>query len=160
MLKRFSFGVAVCSFAQDGYETDTADAPPSSWRDAEIDADRTARIGQAGNAMHVQCMGVVLIYILSRGNMRRDVAAAVPGPVPAPATAAGQAAEPEALPQAAVAAAAAQCKSGPASVPPPPPPVSSVLPFSSSRSQSQSQLSTSLLSMAQMVFGPGPKRRR
>lgn len=156
MLKRFSFGVAVCSFAQDGYETDTADAPPSSWRDAEIDADRTARIGQAGNAMHVQCMGVVLIYILSRGNMRRDVAAAVP----APATAAGQAAEPEALPQAAVAAAAAQCKSGPASVPPPPPPVSSVLPFSSSRSQSQSQLSTSLLSMAQMVFGPGPKRRR
>ena len=154
MLKRFSFGVAVCSFAQDGYETDTADAPPSSWRDAEIDADRTARIGQAGNAMHVQCMGVVLIYILSRGNMRRDVAAAGPG------TAAGQAAEPEALPQAAVAAAAAQCKSGPASVPPPPPPVSSVLPFSSSRSQSQSQLSTSLLSMAQMVFGPGPKRRR
>ena len=79
MLKRFSFGVAVCSFAQDGYETDTADAPPSSWRDAEIDADRTARIGQAGNAMHVQCMGVVLIYILSRGNMRRDVAAAVAG---------------------------------------------------------------------------------
>ena len=86
MLKRFSFGIAVCSFAQDGYETDTADAPSSSWREAEPDTNRTARIGQAGNAMHVQCMGVVLIHILSRGNMRRDVEpeALVPAAAAAP----------------------------------------------------------------------------
>ena len=78
MLKRFSFGIAVCSFAQDGYETDTADAPSSSWREAEPDTNRTA--------MHVQCMGVVLIHILSRGNMRRDVEpeALVPAAAAAP----------------------------------------------------------------------------
>ena len=37
--------------------------------DLEADTERTCRIGQAGTAMHTECVGIVLAYVLTRGNM-------------------------------------------------------------------------------------------
>ena len=68
VLTRFSYGEQVCSFAMDGYDTDTADS--DTWRSAEVDMNRTARIGQAGNAMHSQCVGIVLFHIIGSGNTK------------------------------------------------------------------------------------------
>ena len=59
-----SFDVPLCSWA-----TDPDSEDEDSWKEAEKDADRTARIGQAGNCMHTQCIGLVILHALSNGNM-------------------------------------------------------------------------------------------
>ena len=66
ILKSFSHGIPVCGFALDGYELDTWDNPDVS--SAVADSERTSRIGQAGNAMHLQAVGLAMAYVLSRGN--------------------------------------------------------------------------------------------
>ena len=66
ILTGFSFGVPVCSFATEGHDWDLADS--TEWTEAEANTDRTARMGQAGNAMHTQCVGIVLAHVLSSGN--------------------------------------------------------------------------------------------
>ena len=59
-----SFGKALCMWA---LEPDSDDE--DSWKSVERDTDRTARIGQAGNCMHTQCIGIVLLHVMSSGNM-------------------------------------------------------------------------------------------
>ena len=59
-----SFGKALCTWAS---EPDSDDE--NGWKSVERDTDRTARIGQAGNCMHTQCIGIVLLHVISSGNM-------------------------------------------------------------------------------------------
>ena len=59
-----SFDVPLCSWAADPDSEDE-----DSWKGVDKDADRTARIGQAGNCMHTQCVGLALLHALSSGNM-------------------------------------------------------------------------------------------
>ena len=73
MLKQLSYGVATCPFALDGYDDDSYADSGSGWTHITRDCDRTSRSGQAGNAMHVQCVGVVLAYVLSHGNTKVDI---------------------------------------------------------------------------------------
>ena len=72
ILKSFSEGAALCSFALDGYENDVPDLDTQSGKsqacDLDADGDRASRIGQAGNAMHTECVGIMLAYALTRGN--------------------------------------------------------------------------------------------
>ena len=66
MLKSLSYGVATCGFALDDYDDDCVEN--TAWQSAEPDTDRTSRIGQAGNAMHTESVGIMIAYVLSRGN--------------------------------------------------------------------------------------------
>ena len=61
--RELSFGVAVSSFSDDitELESDHDRCGPTAA------VNRTARIGQAGNAMHVEVIAIMLAYIVSYG---------------------------------------------------------------------------------------------
>ena len=59
--RELSYGVAVTSFADD------IDNIRKSRNPIQPDLDRTARIGMAGNAMHMQVVATMLLCIVSNG---------------------------------------------------------------------------------------------
>ena len=76
IIKELSYGVPACSFACekdcDGEPTCAEMEDMDAWRHATADTQRTSRIGQAGNAMHAECIAITIAFILSRGNMSVD----------------------------------------------------------------------------------------
>ena len=72
ILKTFSHGVAVCTWAMDDYDNDdySTENCRRAMLTAAADNDRTSRIGQAGNAMHAECVGLSIAYVLSQGTSK------------------------------------------------------------------------------------------
>ena len=70
--KSLSGGIAACSFALD-YDSDSEPQPDQ----VEADSERTSRIGQAGNAMHSNCIGLMVGYLLTQSQLS---AASAPQP--------------------------------------------------------------------------------
>ena len=65
ILKEFSHGVALCTWAADEYEEDIFDPDQlGALQGISADENRTSRIGQAGNAMHTECVGTAIAWIL------------------------------------------------------------------------------------------------
>ena len=64
MQKSLSGGVVTCSYAMD-YESDT-EMTAEHLGGIQADLNRTSCIGQAGNAMHSNCVGLVLGFILTQ----------------------------------------------------------------------------------------------
>ena len=61
--------IPVCLRAFDGFEDDVwNNTSHSELSQINADSERTCRVGQAGNAMHSECVGMVLLYILTAGN--------------------------------------------------------------------------------------------
>ena len=69
VLTTMTEGVPACLHATHGFESDTFDADcGAGLSNVEPDTERTCRIGQAGNAMRSECVGLMLVYILTGGN--------------------------------------------------------------------------------------------
>ena len=74
VLKSLSYDVVTCSFAKRNAEsvvsTEALDDGSASKADNLEDgcaSGRTATMGQAGNAMHTECVGIFILYVLTGG---------------------------------------------------------------------------------------------
>ena len=68
VLKQYSYGIATCTWANESFDTDNFEYESrASWKAVSPDLQRTSRIGQAGNAMHAECVGVAISWVLIYG---------------------------------------------------------------------------------------------
>ena len=68
VLKQYSYGIATCTWANENFDTDNFEYESrASWKAVSPDLQRTSRIGQAGNAMHAECVGVAISWVLIHG---------------------------------------------------------------------------------------------